>query len=191
MALGVLALIPATVHARPPAPDLQVVSIANAARPATAGKLDVRVTVRNAGNRKARAFTVAVYLSSDAKQGRGDALLGRRSVNGLKAAARNTGARADTVPRVAPGLYHVLACVDDRKQVRELNERNNCRASRTRVTVTAGTPAPAPAPVLVEPLPSPILLPPHRPPRRRPRHQRPTRPRRTPRSRPVRPAPCR
>lgn len=37
------------------------------------------------------------------------------------------------------GAFHVLSCADDRKKVKETNERNNCRGSRSTVAVRAPT----------------------------------------------------
>ena len=142
------------------APDLQVASVTNPAKPSTTGTLAVRVAVRNGGNRKAPAFTLAVFLSADRKLDRRDVLLNRRSTKGLRPAGKSTAARSVSVPAVvAPGRYYLLACVDDRGKVRERNEHNNCRASATRVTLAGAvvlpTPATAPAPLPSPPLPDP------------------------------------
>ena len=40
--------------------------------------------------------------------------------------------------RTAAGSYVLIACVDRSRRVKETNERNNCRASRTRTSVGGG-----------------------------------------------------
>jgi RHS repeat-associated protein len=157
-ALGALALsvaltqAPAAIAAG--APDLSVVSVSNRAGPSATGTLAVRVGVRNGGNRRAPRFTLAVFLSADRKLDRSDALLGRRFVKALRPAGRDTAARAFAIPApVKPGIYYLIACADDRRRLRERNERNNCRTSGTRLTVGRSTPAPGPDPA---PTPTPL-----------------------------------
>jgi hypothetical protein len=63
----------------------------------------------------------------------------------LGAGATSTGSASVTVPvttkvgviptTVSPATYYLLACADDLKKVPESNEKNNCKASATRVTV--------------------------------------------------------
>ena len=55
--------------------------------------------------------------------------------------------------RASTGAYHLIACADARRKVRERNERNNCRAS-ARLRVVAPVPAaPGPAPAAAAPAP--------------------------------------
>lgn len=154
---------PAIGAGRAPAPDLRVSSVATAPTAAAAGKLKVRVGLRNAGRSRAGASRLALRLSRGRTSAPGDVLLGSRSVPALRRAATKTLALVLTLPgQVAPGSFYVVACADARKAVRERDERNNCRASRTRVTVAGGPPAPAgtpPAPEPSLPAPGPVLEP--------------------------------
>jgi hypothetical protein len=64
------------------------------------------------------------------------------------------------VPALTPaGAYYLIACVDRSRKVRESNERNNCKAARSRTSVQQ---PPGPTPLLPEP-PGPDTTPPAAP----------------------------
>jgi subtilase family serine protease len=95
-------------------------------------------TARNAGNATAGASTTRYWLSVDAAWSSGDRLLrGSRAVVALAPGATASGTATATVPAGTPtGSYYLLACADDGKVVTESNEKDNCRASTTKVSVT-------------------------------------------------------
>ena len=122
----------------PNAPDLLESTVSNP--PATAalgGKFSATDTVLNQGAVMAAASTTRYYLSLDAVRSGDDTLLdGNRPVPSLVAGASSTGTATVTVNRkTAPGTYFLLACADDKRQIVESDESNNCRASTTRVVV--------------------------------------------------------
>jgi hypothetical protein len=126
-----------TVEVR--APDLIESAISNP--PATAspgGSFSVTDTALNQGNAAAGASTTRYRLSLDTKKSASDPLLtGTRSVPALGVGASSTGSVTVTIPAAtAPGTYFLLACADDLKKAFESNEKNNCKASATRVTVS-------------------------------------------------------
>jgi hypothetical protein len=76
-------------------------------------------------------------LSLDTLRNSGDKrLTGTRAVGSLAGGASSTGTVTVTIPS-STGLssYFLLACSDDTKVVAESDEKNNCRASATKVTV--------------------------------------------------------
>lgn len=110
-------------------PDLAVSSVT--APPGAAATVHVRDVVTLRGS-VARA-TVGYFLSRDRARSRDDV----RLAGGRVATART---RAGSARPAVPGrarlqAYYVLACADVANRVRERNERNNCRASRSRVTL--------------------------------------------------------
>ncbi|MDQ1697033.1 MAG: cellulose 1,4-beta-cellobiosidase [Frankiaceae bacterium] len=152
----VACLCPA-VAAATPRPDLTIPSV-NAASTLVApgAKLGLRDTTRNAGSVAAGASKVGYVLSADRKSGPGDIALGSHSVKRLRARRSAKGTMTLTVPAITPaGDYFVLACADVGKQVRESNERNNCRAAGP-VSVKAAAPeVTQPAPEQTAPNPDP------------------------------------
>jgi subtilase family serine protease len=94
-------------------------------------------TVRNAGAVDAAASISRFYLSTDGAKSAGDMLLtGTTSVPALTPGATASGGRSVTVPSTATaGSYFVVACADDLLAVKELDDSNNCAASRTMVLV--------------------------------------------------------
>jgi CARDB len=67
----------------------------------------------------------------------GDVLLkGSRSVPTLAPAGQSRGSAAITIPiTIAQGKYYLVACVDDLKNIAEVDESNNCRVSTAQVAV--------------------------------------------------------
>lgn len=138
------------VEASPTRADLTVAKLVDPpARVAAGSAVTVAHRVRNRGRRGARATTVGFWLSRDRRRGRSDVrLAGAAKVRGLRSRRSTSARRRVTVPpATAPGLYHLIACVDPSRRVRESKESNNCRASRRKVRVTAARAAP-PAPAV-------------------------------------------
>ena len=150
------AIAAATLQAAPaaaarPGPDLVVKAVSAPASGLSAGQSGVKatVTVRNAGNRRARGTALALHLSRDAKLGGGDLRLsGRRAVKAIRPGRSLKLVARFAVPgSAAPGAWRLLACADGARKLRERSERNNCRASRSltvRGAPAAGPPTPAP-----------------------------------------------
>ena len=99
-------------------------------------------TVVNQGNAQAGMSTTRYRLSLDTKKSANDLLLAStRAIPTLAPQASSMGTVTVTIPQTAaPGMYHLLACSDDLKKVPESNEKNNCKASATKVTI--GSPPP-------------------------------------------------
>jgi hypothetical protein len=96
-------------------------------------RLEVRDTVRDRGQAAAPPSTTGYYL--------GHVRIGGRLVRGLGSGTASHGAKTLTIARsVAPGSYRLRACADDRKRIREHDERNNCRAAPQAVLVPDLTP---------------------------------------------------
>ena len=131
-------------HARP-GPDL--VASSSGAPTATAGtRLAIKLTTRNKGDRRAARSSTRLYLSADARKGKGDRALGPATPTpALGRGTAHTTSLSATVPAsTPPNRMLLLACADTTAAVRERNERNNCTARR--ITLTARTPAnPLPA----------------------------------------------
>ena len=123
-------------------PDLVVTGVSEPPQTALAGsKFLVNDNSVNVGAGPAPATTTRFYLSKDSSKG-GDILLApTRAVPALspngKAGNLSFGSTLVTVPpSTAAGIYHVLACADDLKAVKEAVETNNCRATFGTVQVT-------------------------------------------------------
>ncbi|HEX6711869.1 MAG TPA: CARDB domain-containing protein, partial [Thermoleophilaceae bacterium] len=133
-ALALVIAAPAA-EARAPRPDLRITSVSLGKRTALAGDLlKVGDATKNSGRAAARASTTTYYLST--VRHHRDYRIGARSVKRLQ---KGKSSRAAAVVRIPPsiqsGLWFVIACSDSGRKVRESNERNNCRASASRVAV--------------------------------------------------------
>ena len=125
-----------TVEVR--APDLVETAVSNP--PVTGspgGSFSVTDTVANHGNAAADASMIRYYFSLNTTKGGSDLLLtGNRTVPALAVGAQSMGSVTVTIPAaVTPGTYYLLACGDDLNNVAERDEKNNCKASATRVSV--------------------------------------------------------
>jgi hypothetical protein len=123
-------------------PDLVETAISASLR-TRQSTLSLRVTdtVRNRGRATAPQSTTAYYLSRDRARGRGDRRLRGRRVGQLGPRALSQGSTTVSISvSVAPGAYRVLACADDRRQVSESHEGNNCRATQQLFDLTDRTP---------------------------------------------------
>jgi CARDB protein len=118
-------------------PDLVIAKLSSPpASEAPGGSFKVKATTRNRGKRKARASATALYLSPKARVVKHSITLGKLRVKALRRGARTAGRKKVTIPAAtAARSYHLIACADSRRKVRESNERNNCRASRRAIGV--------------------------------------------------------
>lgn len=103
------------------------------------GTFAVTDTVRNQGGTASGASTTRYYLSRDAiRDSKDTSLVGTRKVSALAAGASATGTATLAIKAGTPAdTYFVIACADDKTDVAEGDEANNCRASATKVVVTA------------------------------------------------------
>jgi len=96
-------------------------------------------TVLNQGIASARASKTRYYLSADGNKNAGDKRLqGDRAVPVLAPGSSSVGTAMNlTVPGDTDiGLYFVVACADDKTDVDESDEENNCAASSGKVEIT-------------------------------------------------------
>ncbi len=100
---------------------------------ASAGEsIAVRDTTRNLGPGQAAASTTGFYLSPDAVWDETDVRLGGRSVPALNSGQSSAGTTSVALPAdTAPGTYFVIGRADDEEVLRESNEADNTRASKT------------------------------------------------------------
>jgi tetratricopeptide (TPR) repeat protein len=155
----VVCAVAATVTAAVPAmarPNLVVTALADPAQKVVEGaKLVVRDAVTNRGTvakRSATRYYLTTNPAASLKERRastanprealGDILLsGAREVPALTAAAVSAPPSRPTIVSVpigtAEGTYRLLACADDRAQVTEAIEFDNCRAAARMVKVVA------------------------------------------------------
>jgi hypothetical protein len=135
--------ISSVVFAVPPQSDLFVQSISGfPALPKSmesGGSFTIMTIVKNKGKKKADIiFSTQYYFSSDKVYSSDDILLtGSRTVPALKSQKTSIGKTNLTVPSTTPtGTYHLIACVDDKKDITESNENNNCKATKKTINVT-------------------------------------------------------
>ena len=141
------ALLPA--FAAPPKPDLIVPNVSKPPATRVQGqKFKVTDTTKNKGNKKAGKSKTGYYLSTDKAKSNSDVrLLGTRGVPSLAPGAKSKGSKKVRIPVSTPvASYFVLACADDLKAVGESNEKNNCKASKTKISVTLKDVIPPEAP---------------------------------------------
>jgi hypothetical protein len=140
--------VPATAQAAPdahrnhhrPRADLAVTEVSGAL---AAGTVGATAVVKNKGKRKAGATLTTFRLSTDTVSDGGDLLLGSVATRGVKAKKDVSVSASFVLPAgTGPGSYHVVACADDGRRVREGKEANNCRASTAVVVVAAPPPPP-------------------------------------------------
>jgi hypothetical protein len=119
-------------------PDLVETAVSEPPQTAKIGSaFSITDTAGNAGVLGAPASTTRYYLSKDGSKGAGDIVLkGTRAVPFLGAKRVSVGSTLVTIPNVAAGPYHVLACADDLNVVKEVSETNNCAVSLGVIQVT-------------------------------------------------------
>jgi CARDB len=121
-------------------PDLRIARVSTPDRAVTSGaSLKALVTTRNAGRRRVKRSITRLYLSRDAHRSADDRRLASTRVPTLKQRmSKRTTVKATIGATLPPATgYRLLACADVRRNVRERNERNNCRAARATLTVVA------------------------------------------------------
>jgi len=119
-------------------PDLAVTAVSDPPATAVTGsKFSVTDTVRNLSKFPAEASRTQYHLSPDPLKSSGDKLLsGGRPVPALGPDGVSTGTVLVTIPAsTLPGAYFLLACADDKREVEEAAESNNCRAAAAVVQV--------------------------------------------------------
>lgn len=121
------------------APDLQQTQLGAVPGSASRGaRFTVQDTTQNKGTGSATSSTTQYFLSLDKLKSANDIRLnGSRTLPALAATALSTGSATVTVPAGAPlASYYLLSCADSANNVKfEVNEKNNCRASSSKVTV--------------------------------------------------------
>jgi hypothetical protein len=139
-------------------PDLVISAVSAPAEVRAGTSLQVSVTTKNLGRRRSAASRTKIYLSVDRARG-GDIAVASLRVPRLRPNRRQVAQVALQVPAgAAARRYHLLACADAFKQVRESRERNNCRVSDRTVRVTQASSAVpdfplTPDPITVDPNP--------------------------------------
>ena len=112
----------------PPFRDLVMTSVTTSStRVAPGGTFSVVNTATNSGTAGiTTAFTVRLYLSTDATITTSDTVVATRQVSTLTAGAGNTAQTTATVPTtLAPGSYFLGAIADTTNTIAEANETNN------------------------------------------------------------------
>jgi hypothetical protein len=137
-AAGDASFAPATTASsgarRPDLAEMAVSVLPRAVRPG--GSVRVTDTVHNRGRATAPRSTTGYYLSRDRAYGASDLRLAQRSVPSLRPRATSRGSTILRIATSAAGSYRLLACADYRRQFRESNEVNNCRAAMQVVRVS-------------------------------------------------------
>ncbi|MGE3886295.1 MAG: CARDB domain-containing protein [Vicinamibacterales bacterium] len=100
-------------------------------------KLSMTQVTRNIGSAPAGASTTRYYLSRDRSKSSDDILLSAETpIPALVRGGSVTGPAASAIiPSTASGVYHILACADDRAVVAEITDTNNCYVGVQSVTV--------------------------------------------------------
>lgn len=133
-------------------PDLVVSAVTAAAEVRAGTSLTVSVTTKNRGRSRAAASITKVFLSADRAVG-GDIAVATVEVPRLRPGRRYAARPALRVPAGAAARnYHLIACADTRKVVRESRERNNCRVADRMVRVTPATTAVPDFPLTPDPI---------------------------------------
>jgi len=94
-------------------------------------------TVHNPSTADAGAFTVGIYLSTDATITTGDTLIGSRAVAGLLAGQSDNANTSVTIPAITAGVYYIGALADSGNVVPEISESNNYAAQTISIATAA------------------------------------------------------
>jgi hypothetical protein len=119
-------------------PDLKVSTVSPGTASVAAGSmLSVADTTENSGAARAGRSTTRFYVSTDPARSGGDTRLGgKHGVGALGTKQASESVTLAGVPLDAPpGPVFVLACADDRDQVAEKREDNNCRVADDQITI--------------------------------------------------------
>ena len=161
-AAAALITVTPAVAARGDRPDLRPQGLSlNPAEVGPGGDLSLSFTIRNRGDARSGRSRAGFFLSRDARRDRRDVALGSARIKAL-AASRSARRRVGVeIPdSTSPGNYSLIVCADTAKQVRESDERRNCRARGLAVaappgpTPNPGPPAPNPGPPAPTPEPT-------------------------------------
>ena len=124
-------------------PDLVVKEVGVPAGPVAPGDGFAGTNkVKNTGDRRAPASTTGYFLSSDTTKDGSDASAGTESVPklGLRKSATSSPNLVIPASGVPAGDYHLIACADGPKEIREKRESNNCRSTDTQIEVAPPEP---------------------------------------------------
>lgn len=143
---AVIAVVPATA-AKQDRPDLQTRSAAaDLTTISPGGQFNLTFTIENRGDADAGKSKAGFFLSDDGRRDGGDLLLGRKRIKALDAGGKSKRVVALRVPDATSlGNHSLIVCADVATQVREANERRNCRSLRLTV-VGPAPPTPTPNP---------------------------------------------
>lgn len=107
------------------------------------GSVTATVTIRNRSKRAVKATKAVAWLSTDAKQSRGDARLGQANTPKIAKGKSRQVVVTVTIPLTTTvGEYFLIVCADGTNKVREKNERDNCRAGGLAVASVVVAPGP-------------------------------------------------
>lgn len=125
-------------------PDLQVKAVKlSSAKIAAGDELTITATIANRGRKTAGKSTTGYWLSYNAKFDKGDVVAGSAVVKKIKRGKSRKAVLKVKLPGDLPaGHFYVIACTDAIMQVKEGNERNNCKAVKITVTKGPGPTAP-------------------------------------------------
>lgn len=135
------ALTALPAHAVPAKPRAELVAKKTAAAVSTT-RISVGTAVKNKGNKKARASTVAFFLSKDRAYSGDDKTVGTTKVGKIKPKRFKTTTGVFNLPTgLTTGSYYVVACADSGHAVKERKENNNCKGAEQPVQITGTTPS--------------------------------------------------
>lgn len=131
--IAALTVVPAAGAGKP---NLVVGSVSNPpAGGSPGGSFTVTDTVVNKGRGTASASKTGYFLSTDNRAGNDVKLKGARRVGKLRRGTKSKGRATVTVPAsIKPASYFLIACADVTRSVAETSEKDNCRASNTKIT---------------------------------------------------------
>jgi hypothetical protein len=138
---ALVAAVPSVATARPkPAAELVVKGVTASL---TGGQIAVGANVKNKGSKKAKASTVAFFLSADAKHSADDRAIGTSAVGKVRPKKVKRVSGTFAVPTgLAQGSYRMVACADIDGKVKERKETNNCKAAPGLIAVGPPTVTP-------------------------------------------------
>lgn len=157
VALTVVAMSPAGASAARPQADLVVTKARKPpASVVVGGLVPSGGTLENRGRRTARRSQTGYYLSPTRAKSKRSIRLGRRGVPKLAPGKSSSSRIQLRLPAsVGAGSYHLIVCADDTAQVREADERNNCRAAgSTKVRPRPGSTLTDPVNPSIDPRPT-------------------------------------
>lgn len=87
----------------------------------------VQFLTENKGKKSAKESVTGVYLSSDAKKSDDDHRLGGRGIPKLRPGETSTKSGGFAYPdSLEDGTYRVIVCADDKRDLKEKREANQC-----------------------------------------------------------------